>query len=157
MYRCGSLAMTVMLVVLAAPAAWPADIYRWVDDEGVVHYSQTPPGDRDAQRVDSARPPADDPEQRRQEVEDLMESNRFSVYKQRLEREEAETERQQRKYLAEYCQALREKRRILATEPQVREKTDDGYRMMSSEDRRQRLAEFDQRIESRCQGNPATN
>lgn len=157
MHRPDTMAMLALLVLLAPPAVRGAEIYRWVDDEGGVHYSQQPPGDRDAERVKGARAPADDPSRRRQETEALQESNKFRVYKQRLEREEAAAERRQQEYLTEYCRTLRDKRRILATQPQVREKTDNGYRMMSAEDRQQRLAEFDQRIESRCEGISAAN
>ena len=157
MHRLETMAVVALLALLAPLAAPGAEIYRWVDDEGGVHYSQQPPGDREAERVKGARAPAEDPARRQQEIEALMESNKYSVYKQRLEREDAAVERRQREYLTQYCRTLRDKRRILATQPQVREQTDEGYRMMSAEDRQQRLTEFDERIESRCSGIPSTN
>lgn len=40
------------LLVLLAGAAHAAEIYRWTDDQGRVHYSQTPPADAQAQRVE---------------------------------------------------------------------------------------------------------
>jgi hypothetical protein len=42
-------------------AAGEHGIYKWVDDSGTVHYSQTPPPDVKAQELKPAPGPADDP------------------------------------------------------------------------------------------------
>ncbi len=41
----------------AIPASADA-VYKWVDDKGVTHFSQTPPDARDAQRLDVRTAPA---------------------------------------------------------------------------------------------------
>ena len=43
------------LLVLLASAAHAAEIYRWTDDQGRVHYSQTPPADAQAERLEPAQ------------------------------------------------------------------------------------------------------
>jgi hypothetical protein len=49
-------------VLLAAQAAWP-QIYRWVDEDGVVHYADTPhPGAEEVVLPDSPPPPPVQPE-----------------------------------------------------------------------------------------------
>ncbi len=57
------LALTAVLVVMtsASSAAGEHGIYKWVDDNGTVHYSQTPPPDGKAQELKPAPGPADDP------------------------------------------------------------------------------------------------
>src|SRR5712691_12818715 len=40
------------LVFLAAAPAW-AQVYKWVDDKGVVNYSSRPPVDRESALLDS--------------------------------------------------------------------------------------------------------
>jgi len=47
------LGLTLLLLVL--PPAAGADVYRWVDDSGVVHYSDEPRGD--AERIELPEPP----------------------------------------------------------------------------------------------------
>lgn len=53
------LVLGAMIVGLAlAPAA--ADVYRWVDEQGQVHFGDRPPADKDSERV-KTRPPASAP------------------------------------------------------------------------------------------------
>ena len=47
------------LLVAALPAA--ADMYKWVDEKGVTHFSQTPPDAKDAQTLDVRTAPASSP------------------------------------------------------------------------------------------------
>lgn len=50
-----TLCVAAALLALAAPAA--AQIYRWTDAEGVVHYTQTPPPSGNYQAVTQKAPP----------------------------------------------------------------------------------------------------
>lgn len=150
MPRAGTLTAIAIAMLLATPSTAAAEIYRWVDDEGVVHYSQQPPGDRAAKRVEAARPPADDPEQRRAATEDLRESNRVHFHEQRLKREEQARERERQADLRDFCNRLRGKREKLANSPKVRAQTEDGYRVMSYEERQQKLQVFDRRLAEHC-------
>lgn len=47
--------LTTMLAVLLAPAAGAQSLFRWVDKEGKVHYSQQPPPKEDARTVEQRR------------------------------------------------------------------------------------------------------
>jgi len=42
----------LLCLLLALPCAARADIYRWTDAQGRVHYAQTPPPDSDYKKVD---------------------------------------------------------------------------------------------------------
>lgn len=48
------------LLLLALPGLASAEIYRWVDGQGRVHYSQTPPPDSHPQKVHPGGVPAPD-------------------------------------------------------------------------------------------------
>lgn len=128
------------------------EVYRWVDDEGITHYSSTPPPDRDTDTIDASNPPADDPEASRKEIEKLRQSNKTRLYKKRLERQAAADEREQQRELERFCTGLRDKRQTLVTSPQVREHTEDGARMMSQAEREAKLREFDQQLAEHCGG-----
>jgi hypothetical protein len=49
-----------VLVVLAVAASWPAAaaLYKWVDEKGVTHYSEQPPPDRKATRLELPSEPS---------------------------------------------------------------------------------------------------
>lgn len=57
MYR-HPIATLATLAVLLGSAAAQAEIYRWVDAQGRVHYTQTPPPGSQAQSVRGAPPPS---------------------------------------------------------------------------------------------------
>ena len=46
------------LVLAALPSLAAAQAYRWVDEKGQVHYTQTPPLHRKYEAIGSASPPA---------------------------------------------------------------------------------------------------
>ncbi len=43
---------STLVIVLLAPAPALAQVYKWVDDRGVVNYSSQPPADRKSARLD---------------------------------------------------------------------------------------------------------
>ena len=74
--KSGRLAVTTMVTIAFVSYADAADIFRWVDDDGVVHFSDTAPSDDTAVerlRVDEANSPdydpADDPYSIRNQAE----------------------------------------------------------------------------------------
>lgn len=48
---------TLCLLLLALPLAAPAQVYRWVDAQGKVHYTQSPPPQGSYKEVPPAPPP----------------------------------------------------------------------------------------------------
>lgn len=48
----------MVLLWLATPPAY-ADIYKWVDKDGNIHFGDRPPADRPAERRESSEPSAD--------------------------------------------------------------------------------------------------
>ncbi|ROR35086.1 DUF4124 domain-containing protein [Inmirania thermothiophila] len=53
--------LLVLAAVLALPPAMAATVYRWTDDEGVVHYGAAPPPGREATPLQLGRGPAPPP------------------------------------------------------------------------------------------------
>lgn len=146
------LALALATVTLSWTAADPeaAEVYRWVDDEGVTHYSSSPPPGQDADRIDASNPPADDPEASQAEIERLRQSNRTRQHKRRLEREAEAREEQQQQEKQQYCSRLHDKRRILINSARVREQADGGGRVLTREEREERLREIEQLLDERC-------
>jgi len=83
------------LIVAMLPLAAGAQVYRWVDDRGQVHYSQVPPKGRDAQPVGAAPPPAASP-------------NQDSLNRSLADDKQAEPQRRETADRASQAQSLRE-------------------------------------------------
>lgn len=127
--------MPFLLAMLVFSSHAVAETYKWVDEDGTVHYTQTPPPP-DIQ-AETIKPPPDvniekarEDLQRQQELVD-------KIREQRLEQEKneqlAQKERQQRE---ENCKMARERLNSY-TQPRVRYTDDQGNRQYFTEEERQ--------------------
>jgi len=91
------------LLLAAAPALALAQVYRWVDDRGQVHYSQVPPPGRAAQPIGAPPPPQAAPNQ-----ENLNQSLKEANEAAPKAKAEAERLAQTQASLDDYCRQLRE-------------------------------------------------
>lgn len=129
-----------LMVALAAAAA---DIYRWTDEHGRVHYGQRPPP-QGAERLDmpSAEAPPGvkdaDAAERRARQKRLLDA-----YTYEREQDEARRERedQRARELAQECQRVQRYWRRLAYPGPVYIKGDDGERQYLND--QQRAAEME--------------
>ena len=90
------------VVLAAAPLLAAAQVYRWVDDRGQVHYSQVPPPGRDAQPVGPPPPPQAAPNQ-----DNLNQSLKDANEAAPKNKAEAERLAQNQANLEDYCKQLR--------------------------------------------------
>jgi len=104
----------VLVLCLVFPAA--ADVYRWTDADGRVHYGERPPS-QGAQRMDlpdaAPAPGADDPDAsaRRTRQQRLLEAYEYERAQKEAEAARAERERQAD---ADRCRALQQRWRRLS-------------------------------------------
>jgi predicted pyridoxine 5'-phosphate oxidase superfamily flavin-nucleotide-binding protein len=150
------------LVLLALPLLLGADVYRWVDENGVVNYTQLKPEGVDAVRVSAATgqrvtapvpPPADasaapgtarapDPEQLTEDQQKML-----------ADLEAAEQARQQEvaRIRQANCAQARELLERLTARGRIRVRGDDGVdRVLPEEERQQRIAEAQRAIAVNC-------
>lgn len=145
-------AVLTMGLVLAGPEA-AAEVYKWVDEDGVTHYSQTPPDSDQADRVevDAPKPPDDEIDRAQEELEAVAKENEERRKERKKGEKEAAEEAEKQAYLEKRCAELRSSleelknnRRILTSEGE------DGTRRMSEEERRKRVAERRKQIDKEC-------
>ena len=94
-----TLTLTAFLILVTAPAAFATEIYRWVDKDGVQHFSQNPPpadtGGVDRVILEDTSPVNYDPEEDLYEVE-AQQERMASIRQEREEKREAERERREK-------------------------------------------------------------
>lgn len=145
------------LLLGASGHAAAEEIYRWVDENGVVNYSQLKPRDVNAQaivtegggaevaesRQAAAQPPTASSEQPLSpEQEKMLEGLRA-----------AEQSRQQElaKIRAENCQQSRDVLARLTVRDRIRVRGEDGqYRIMPEDERQERISEAQRNVAQFC-------
>lgn len=131
----------MLLAGLLAAGATAAKVYKWVDDEGVTHYSQQPPPGGEAQVID--------PEVSRPPEGSADEASASGSEASGATSDDAEGETQS---LADFCQQLRDQAQLLASDRPVKIKqSEDTLVTLEGERRQRRLEDVKSQIQQHCQ------
>lgn len=132
--------------------AQASEVYKWVDEDGVTHYSQEPPPAADATRVDVDAPPEAEIEREREEMEETgerLEKNREQrrEAEQAAEQEARDSERREQRCadLRASLEQLTENRRLLVPDGE------GDVRRLPEEERQERVAERRRQIAANCE------
>ncbi|MDJ0740822.1 MAG: DUF4124 domain-containing protein [Gammaproteobacteria bacterium] len=122
----------LLLTVLLVGGAAQADIYRWTDANGQVHYGSRPPADASAEAMDiprrerpAAADSADDSAARRERQRRLLDLYRHEREQKKAAAAQAAQRRQQRE---QRCNRLQAQWRRLTFAAPIYFKRDDGGR-----------------------------
>ncbi len=144
--------MSALLATLMQTAA--ADqVYRWVDKDGHVHYSQTPPSSTDvnAQTVNIA-PPAPDPTTLRNE-QNLAQDLKKKDEQDQKDQQKAQEDQQKKDQQKQQCDALRERLAVLQQSSRVSTIDAQGNRtFLSDDDRNKQVQDLEDQIGKQCGG-----
>lgn len=142
------LAVTALLALaLAGGNAWAA-MYKWVDDQGNVQYSQTPPPDRQAQTLKPPPPPPVSAKQAQKQLDRSRESLTTVPPPSadiEADKKQAEIDRHNCAAAKKNLDIYRRHRRILNTKHQVVVLTD--------EQRATKIKDAQEAIKKYCQQN----
>lgn len=140
------IAMLGSAVPIAADSA-----YKWVDEEGVTHYSQRLPPDQESKKMAPPPPAPDKPKTPSESLKARLE---------RLEREQAAREKAAKQQTQEQeqhatrkrnCEAARKNLQLYEGNPHWRIGDNSGnYTRLSDEERHARITEAKQQIEANC-------
>jgi hypothetical protein len=129
-------------------ASYAADIYKWVDKDGQIHYSEIPPQDVDAQRIKGANNQPGGTDNIMQQ-EKAFEQRREERLNKAAEQEKAQAEQLQHK---QECEKIRQTYDMQNTSRRVAKEVDGQMVIMSEEDRSKRREELRQMLEKDCKG-----
>lgn len=132
-----------LLLALGAPAM-AGTIYRWVDADGVTHFSAQPPQGQQAQSVRLAvqPPPLPASEPARGDAGEREQADIDRKVKREIADQEAERKR--------YCTALRTQLAQLENNPRVRVEEAGQVRRLGEEERQARIAETRKKLAEDC-------
>lgn len=145
------LAVSLGMLLLALNALAQDGLYKWVDDKGVVHYSDMPPDGKAGGKLQiKPQPPLDGSQaapRSRSWQEQLQESN-----ERRFQNEKKQKEAQQKAREAEEkCQRARYALDSLKRERPLYRLDKEGERtFMEDEERRRLIAGWQQQADAHC-------
>jgi hypothetical protein len=138
----------MIYVALAAMAfssgGQAAQVYKWVDDQGVTHFDAQPPAGRQTQQIDLQKAPPAPARENSRSASDAQAEQRS------VDTEVKKKVAQDQSRLAESCKTLRTNLAQLQNNPRVREQVEGGLKRLSEEERKDRVAETQKAIEEYC-------
>ena len=134
-----------LLLALSANAM-ASQVYKWVDDQGVTHFSAQPPQGAQATTINTATPPPKPVEAKPaptfQSIADPEQAAIDEKIKQQVAAKEAERK--------QYCESVRTNLAQLQNNPRVRVEVDGEVRRLSEEERQQRISAAQKSIADYC-------
>lgn len=134
---------TALALAVGTATGQAAQIYKWVDAQGVTHFDAQPPAGQSAQEIDIQKPVAPtaatpaarpDGDQEQQTID--------AKVKKQVAAEEARRK--------EFCDRQRTNLAQLQNNPRVREEVNGEYRRFTEEERQARIAEIRKSIDDTC-------
>lgn len=113
------------LLALLLPVTGITDsIYKWIDSEGVIHFSTTPPRDQEKTVVMAKLKPQKLSDNANKMTETSEDREKISDH-QKIETTPQESQRKSEEQIA-YCNALKGNIAMLKSSPRIRVKRSDG-------------------------------
>lgn len=139
-------------LLLITPLSHASGIYKWVGEDGQVHYSQTAPSNTPAEQIQGAPPPANDPDALRGDLERQMDA----FDERRAQRNEAFAEQQKKEEIArirqQNCETSRKNLANLRRGGNNAYMTPEGEVIrLTDDDRASRIEAAKQAIKDNCE------
>ncbi|PKL99823.1 MAG: DUF4124 domain-containing protein [Gammaproteobacteria bacterium HGW-Gammaproteobacteria-9] len=122
-----------------------AQVYKWVDAQGVTHFGAQPPQGQQVETVNTVTAPAKPaatPQSVEQDEAEADQSNIDRKVKQQVAAQEAERKR--------YCETMRTNLAQLQNNPRVRVEDNGETRRLTEEERQSRINETRDKIAENC-------
>ncbi|GFM83239.1 glycosyl transferase [Pseudomonas cichorii] len=118
-----------------------AQIYKWVDAQGVTHFDAQPPAGQQVEEINVQKPPPTTAAPTASQVDPQQQEIDARVKKQ---------VRAQEARMADNCEVLRNNLAQLQNNPRVREQTEGGTKRLTDDQRKARVAETERTIAEYC-------
>ncbi|MEX3773867.1 DUF4124 domain-containing protein [Pseudomonas sp. MYb118] len=135
--------LTAGLLIGLSPMCMAAQIYKWVDEQGVTHFDAQPPQGRSAETVVTPSPATSAPSRPAPDTTIGDQQAIDKSVKQQVSEQQAQ--------LKVFCEQARTNLAQLQNNPRLREDVDGELRRLSEEQRQERTAETRRQIDENCQ------
>ena len=141
--------LAFLLTLCVSSAVIADEYYKWVDDQGVTHYSAEKPENRDASKVKARNPPSSSQDKAMERLEKQREQSRQE--RQAAAQEKEKKEDSSEPVNQERCEKHRKNLETLNTTAQVRRKNPETGEMETlTQEERQAMIEKTKKALERC-------
>ena len=141
--------ITSSLLLAISATAMAGQVYKWVDAQGVTHFSAQPPQGQEASTINTAlpvpKPAPAEPTKPPPTFESIANPEQAAIdakVKQDVAAKEAERKK--------YCEEVRTNLAQLQNNPRLRMEVEGEVRRLSEEERQARIAETQKSITDNC-------
>lgn len=128
-----------ILAGLALSGQSYAVVYKWVDENGQTHFSQTPPEQSEVEVIKTQPSPAVDVEKSQKEIDDLIKQQAEDDKIKQQQKQEQQQKAEQAKAKAENCKTARKNLKTYQDNPGRRMTDAEGNVTRPSEEKRQEM------------------
>lgn len=146
--------LLVLVLSLSFAGASFAEMYKWVDEEGNVHYGDCPPADCKPKQIESAPAPSqEDIHRSRERTERLIQEQKNREEARKIEREIKQKKAEQtRVALEKRCKVLHSRLFLLKQPGVITIADDEGNVMRPTDEVRERMiSEIETFIRENCE------
>lgn len=130
MNRCVWLAHAVLWVCSVLTGQASAQVYKWVDEQGVTHYAERPPQGRKARPLDTTSPTGPGSSQVKPQTSQDWQDKNIEFQKRRIQREQqAEREQNEAKQRRLRCNVERDRLRQMESAHRLYDLNEKGERV----------------------------
>ena len=140
---------TASLLLLFSSALLAAPVYKWVDAQGVTHFSAEPPVNQKAKSINtnSFQPKVPEKTAAQTSAEEAQASAKTQA---EIDRDVRKKVLEEEVELKKYCSKIRNNLAQLVNNPRVLSDVDGKPTRLSEEERQARIAEIKKAISERC-------
>jgi hypothetical protein len=141
---------SIILILAISDSAF-AQVYKWVDDEGQTHFSQTPPADYDAYVIKTRPSPKVDPAQSQQAVDSMIEQQASDELLQQKNKQQQQQQAEKAEAQSKKCDIAKNNLEKYQNNPNGRIRNADGeYTRIDETDRQAKMDQLKQDIKKYC-------
>jgi len=129
-----------------------ADVYKWVDEDGQVHYSQQAPVEQQAEMIKAPPPPAIDAGTAQWKLDNLINEQKKQQYQRNVEKNMKNYHSSQKEQRQENCKKSKYNLQQYQNNPAKRVLGSDGnVTRPTEEQRQQKIQQLQQDVNQYCQ------
>jgi len=145
------LVLTLMSGMIGFSTIQAGNAYRWVDENGVTHYTQTPPPDKSATRIPPPPPPSSDGQKAWDQLDRRWQENEIRNDARQKQEQKAAEEADVQAAREKNCQAARNNLEILQSTPRKLIRTPDGeYHRIDPAVRQEQIEKAEKMVQENC-------
>ena len=133
------------LIVLMSTPVMAAQVYKWVDAQGVTHFGAQPPEGQQATSINTTIAPA--PAAIPAKLPQVGVDEEQQAIDEKVKKEVAAKEAERK----QYCEKMRTNLAQLENNPRLREEVNGEVRRLDENERQKRIAEAKKAIAENCQ------